>query len=427
MAVNPSTKTWPVVVVGGGIVGICSALALLKCYPKGVLLLDPGNDFLRASFGNAGVVSPASIFPVAGPGLLARWRHFGLNQDAGAQVRHAALPKIVPWLRSFAAHCNQHSRDVAANALQPLTARAWDAHTALAKQLGTEHLLTKRGWIRLYASEASWVAAQSERDTLRSHGVELTDLTGPALHDLEPATRRFLFGSLVNHAGAVVRPQDLIQACHQAFLQSGGMIFKGKARRWLEQGTHVKVVGQDIQFNASQLVIANGAGASEFLAASGYSLPYAAERGYHQHFDLAPQVTLTRPCYDVEGGYVVSPMNLQGSHVRVLSGIELGHHRMRPRFSVLGAAVARAKQRFALQDSSASIAWYGDRPSTPDGLPVLGKLANNSKVICAFGHGHIGLSTGPLTGQIVAAMAREQLPPFGLKSADLEPFMPARF
>jgi D-amino-acid dehydrogenase len=46
--------------------------------------------------------------------------------------------------------------------------------------------------------------------------------------------------------------------------------------------------------------------------------------------------------------------------------------------------------------------WMGHRPSIADGLPVIGPASGCPDVIHAFGHGHIGLAAGPLTGRLVA-------------------------
>ena len=67
-------------------------------------------------------------------------------------------------------------------------------------------------------------------------------------------------------------------------------------------------------------------------------------------------------------------------------------------------------------------AWLGFRPSMPDSMPVIGRLRRHPHVIVAFGHGHLGVTLGPVTGAAVAALATgEQLAP------DLAPFTPARF
>jgi D-amino-acid dehydrogenase len=66
--------------------------------------------------------------------------------------------------------------------------------------------------------------------------------------------------------------------------------------------------------------------------------------------------------------------------------------------------------------------WMGPRPGTPDSLPAIGPLPGFPNILIAAGHGHLGLTGGPNTGRIVAAMASgERL------NLDLAPFAPDRF
>ena len=65
--------------------------------------------------------------------------------------------------------------------------------------------------------------------------------------------------------------------------------------------------------------------------------------------------------------------------------------------------------------------WLGSRPATPDGMPVIGPAPRHKNLIFAFGHGHIGLSTGPITGEIVADLATGRTP-----AVPIAPFAPQR-
>jgi D-amino-acid dehydrogenase len=64
----------------------------------------------------------------------------------------------------------------------------------------------------------------------------------------------------------------------------------------------------------------------------------------------------------------------------------------------------------------------GQRPMMPDSLPVLGPIPGRPQVLCAFGHGHYGLTQGPTTGRIIARLAFGEDP-----GMDLSPFRVTRF
>lgn len=46
--------------------------------------------------------------------------------------------------------------------------------------------------------------------------------------------------------------------------------------------------------------------------------------------------------------------------------------------------------------------WMGRRPSMPDSLPIIGPAPRHENLWLAFGHSHMGLTTGPMTGELIA-------------------------
>ena len=289
---SSAQKVWQTVVIGGGIVGICSALALQQ---RGidVLLFDPLDERARASYGNAGVVSCGSIFPIAGPQILGRSLGYLMGRDPSVRIRKRSLLASLPWARSFLDHCNVTSRNAAANQLVPFTRSAWPAHEALAQLVGTQALLRHTGWIRLYRDDAAWHAAARERGLLKNYGVALTDLTAAQLREIEPAlSHRYAAGSMIDDAGAVRSPDALLRACYQFFSANGGVIQRGSCRELKPTGNTISVLGEGVSsgqsaIKAQTVVIAAGAWSGAVLkplsAQLSIRLPLAAERGYHQH------------------------------------------------------------------------------------------------------------------------------------------------
>ena len=422
---SQSNKVWTVVVIGGGIVGICSALAL-KERGVDVALIDPLDEHRRASFGNAGVVSCGSILPMAGPHVPSRALGYLLGQDPSVRIRKRSLVANLPWARSFLAHCNSASRDQAANHLVPLTRGAWAAHQTLAKKTRTESLLAHRGWIRLYRDSAAWNSALAERNLLRDHGVALTDLNAAQLRETEPAlAHRYVAGSMIDDAGAVSRPDELIRACYRRYADLGGVILRTRCQEITLKESAIALLMQGSEVAAKSVVIAAGAWSGNLLRRlSGplnIRLPLAAERGYHQQLRQRPGALLTRPVYDTAGGFVIAPASSAGD-VRVLSGVELATPDVAPNYQMLSRVVADARLALALEPELTNEPWMGSRPSTPDGLPIIGAIQKDPRIICAFGHGHIGFSTGPLAGQIVAGLVQREP-----ASLDLGAFAPERF
>jgi D-amino-acid dehydrogenase len=68
----------------------------------------------------------------------------------------------------------------------------------------------------------------------------------------------------------------------------------------------------------------------------------------------------------------------------------------------------------------------GHRPSTPDSLPVICQAPRAPKAFLAFGHGHLGLTMGAVTGRLIADLAAGRDPPIDLKALHVDRFRPFR-
>ncbi len=171
--------------------------------------------------------------------------------------------------------------------------------------------------------------------------------------------------------------------------------------------------------SAATVVLAAGAWSARLLAPLGYRIPFAAERGYHAHFKLRPGARLNRPIFDVGGGYAAAPID---SEVRILTGIEIAQPDDPPDKRQLEAVVNAARTILPLGERIAGSDWKGSRPSTADGLPVIGRAALDKRLLLAFGHGHIGFSTGPITGRIIADLIADRVPPIPIDAFSVERF-----
>lgn len=393
-----------VIVIGAGMVGLSVAHALLDQGWQ-VTVVDPDEPQSRASFGNAGVISPGSIFPVAGPGVLPKLPRYALGRDVAVRLRLSALREVGPWLPRFVAAANEPAWRRTAAALAPLVALGWDQHRALAARLGTQALLRRTGYLRLFRHSQAEAATRREREVLALHAVRAELLDQPALADLEPElAHRFASGLFLPDAGSADTPGEVVAACAAALRQRGGFWIRGKAAALVVEPDGVRVACSGQMLHAAFCVLAAGAWSARLLRPLGLRIPMAAERGYHVQMQMAPGAKsppLGRPAHDAGGGYVMAPMS---GGVRVLSGVELGAPDSTPDHRQINEVAADAARSLPLIRMPGVEAWAGSRPSTPDGLPVLGFAPGHSRLFLSFGHGHIGFGTGPATGRIVAQM-----------------------
>lgn len=405
-----------VAVIGAGIVGLASALELVS-RGKRVALVDPGGAHAAASFGNAGVISRGSLFPVAGPALWGSLSRYLRNADPAVRLRYRSLPAVAPWIRHLLRHANETAWRRAAASLNPLATVAYDEHIRVAEAIGARDLIVRRGYLKLYRTEAAFAASALEREILAHHrvGTEIWDEAEVAA--AEPALiRRFARGLLVPDSGSIDSPGALVARYRAAFEARGGQVVAARVDRLDARADEVSIGWPGGALITRQAVLAAGAWSATLARQLGYGFPLAAERGYHRHFRITRN--LTRPVQDTGGGYVLAPM---GATVRLLTGIELAAPDDPATPVQLARVWPEAAATLALGEP-VDQPWHGSRPSTPDGLPVIGRAPRHPNVIFAFGHGHIGVSTGPITGRIVADLVGQRTPP-----VPIEAFAPERF
>lgn len=416
------TKTesrFDVVVVGGGIVGLS---VVLESQSRGlsVAVVDPGIAHARASFGNAGVLSRGSIFPMAAPGIRARLPRYALGRDISVRVRMGSLPFLLPWVRRFLIAAEEGAWRRAAAALNPMVSAAFDHHVALAELVGGRHLIRRNGWLRLYRSGDTFAGSALERAVLQENGVRIDCLGEDEIRQLEPhLARRFTHGIFFPDTGSVESPGELVELYRTAAEGRGAAFVAGTADAIVDVADGMAVISGGRRIEGGHVVLAAGAHSAKLAISLGYRFPLAAERGYHRHFDLAAGVELRRPVYDAAGGYVLSPMN---GKVRLLSGVELARPDDAPNTTQIEAIEPDARKTLGFTAPVEDKPWMGSRPSTPDGLPVIGRAARHPRLIFAFGHGHIGFANGPVTGAAVASLLMGEQ-----SRVPIAAFAPARF
>ena len=341
-----------------------------------------------------------------------------LNRGAHVHLHYQHLPRLTPFLVRFLRNTRRSIYSRHAGAIHALLDRAVETHLVLAKEAGAGHLVRHRGWLKLYRTAGALAASAEDERLLLDHGVAFTRLDPAALTELEPGLKPIFAGARwITGAASVSDPGALGTLYADLFRAMGGTIRTATIRavRRADDGWHmVSDVGT---IRADHVVVALGAWSRPLLAPLGYRLPLIAERGYHRHFE-PPETPLGRPIHDIEAGFVMAPMDM--GH-RLTSGVEWAPLDAPPTPVQLERILPRAREAVAV-GAPLGDSWLGNRPQTPDSLPVIGEVPGHRNLWLATGHGHLGLSLGPVTGRLLArAMQGEST------DVDLSPYSPARF
>ena len=414
-----SGESGQALVIGGGIVGVCCAYALVR---RGfaVTLLEKDEPGRAASFGNSASIGLASVPPLGMPGMLRSAPRMLLDPQHALVVRWRGLHRSLPWLLRFARTLDPTRVEAIAGARAALLSHAAGAYEDLLAEIGRPELIYANGQIAAYGSDASFAAAQPALAMRRRHGVAMHEMAGAALRELEPAlSERAVRGVYFPSVRTVTEPITLTRAILEAFLAAGGTVRRTAVLGFERsaQGTVERVVTDQGALPCGVVVLAAGAWSARLARELGDKVSVMAERGYHVMLpkpDPAPRLSL------LAGDENVSISTLD-SGLRMTTMAEFTDIEAPPDHERALRVFRRAAGLLRGVSMDVQSRWMGSRPSTPDSLPVIGRSPSAGNVIYAFGHGHLGLTFGAVTSALVAQLARGETPNF-----DIAPYRPGR-
>ncbi|MFC7474594.1 NAD(P)/FAD-dependent oxidoreductase [Dankookia sp. GCM10030260] len=414
------------VVIGAGIVGACTALALLRD-GHAVTILEPGapGGEQAASYGNGCWLSPMSVIPPATPGLWRKVPGFLADPLGPLAIRWSYLPRVLPWLARYLASGWTEARVArTAVALRALLRDAPAAHAALAAAAGVAPLIERRGLMYVYPSRAEFEAEAMAWRIRRQVGIDWLELSAKELHQREPTLdRRYGFAALVEEGGHCRDPGAYVAALVALAEAEGAQRVAARATGFrIEAGRLRAVLTEAGEIAADRAVISAGAHSKALAAAAGDRLPLESERGYHAMIE-DPGTGPRTPLMPSDGKMSITwtDRGLRCAGQVEIAGIEAAPNWQRA--AILRDHLLRSFPALPRDLPASRVTfWMGHRPSMPDGLPCIGRSRGSADILHAFGHGHVGLVAAPRTARLVAQLMGERPP-----EIDPRPYSPARF
>lgn len=407
-----------IIVVGAGICGVSTAIWLLRSGHE-VTLIDKDGPAAGASFGNAGLLAKWAVDPVTSPRLWRDAPGYLLNRDSGLFLSGANALRALPWLARFLSHATDRETRRIVGHLAPLLEDTVEQHRALVAGTTLERWIcdSKMGFaysnLRALQKDAYSWARKGEL------GLVPEVLTGGAVQEEEPILSPVI-GCLavLSGQGHILDPGGYITALVDHFVAEGGRFLKAELLDIHRAGGRISHVDTSLGvITCGALVLTTGIWSKGLMAKLGLNIPLQAERGYHVIFEN-PSETPRNPLLMMEGKFGVNPMEIG---LRCAGTLEYAPHEAAPRADPIALLKRQAAKAFPGMTYSGTREWVGSRPSLPDSLPMIGEI-NRSGIYTGFGHQHVGLTTGPKTGRLIAQMISG-----GGVNLNLAPYAPERY
>lgn len=412
--------TCDVLIVGGGIIGVCAAY---YCAAAGasVILAEQDDICAGCSSGNAGLIVPSYSVPLPAPGVPLKALSWLFSPNSSFYVRPRADMGLLRWLRLFVQSSTSQAVRRAIPVIRDLAASSIRLYEEILEAHGISCNYEHKGALELYSTVSGRRDGRSKAELLREFGIASQELTPAAAREMVPAARPGIVGGTYYPGDSHLVPAAFVRGLAKKAESLGARICSGTRLESLRiDGTAPAARTSAGEILASEIVIATGAWSSRLLEQLGLRLPLQPAKGYSVTLPGSPLSKIDIPLLLHEAKVAVTPM---GGFLRFAGALELVGFDLSvsPRRTERLLRSCRAYLS-GIEAPGSVEAWSGLRPCTPDGLPVIGRLEKFKNVLVATGHGMLGVTLGPVTGKIVSEMLSGKTLAF-----DLSPLSPARF
>lgn len=408
------TKQVDTLIIGGGSIGVCVAY-FLSIRGRHVTLIERSQIGGACSYGNAGLVAPSHIVPLAAPGALSQGLKWMFNPESPFYIKPRLNLALLLWLSRFMMACRRAPMLRSMSLLRKLTQASTALFEDFARMDTFPFHFKQKGSLTIYRNEANFERGVKEVELLKTYGVTYKVLEHVDLSHVEPRVHSDVVGGIYFPEDAHMNPSEFVtglasvtDSAAVSFLTSTEVL---RLKTSDDRISAVQTTRGD--FEAEQVVLAAGTWSPSLVAELGLNFPIQPAKGY----------SITVRCGDREGAI---PVALSESKVVVTQMGEILRFAGTLELSGLDSsidqrrvyAIRRAVREYlvGLDDYELLEIWQGLRPLSPDGLPIIGRSKKWKNLTIATGHGMLGLALGPITGKVVAELLCDETPSIDVTS-----------
>ncbi len=407
-------------VLGAGIVGVCTALHL-QSRGRNVVLLDKNGIGNETSFGNAGLIERTDLSPRIFPRELSEILKYASRKNPSVNYNLIDIIRLSPWLLRYWHSSNPKNVEKIIQYMSPLFMNCLSEHEFLIKQANAKELLKYDGWLHLTRNQNGLKNVQNSFERAQQAGLKATLLDSKQISKAEPILQeKFAWGIHWQDSASITNPGQYVKKLYDLFIANGGAMIEGDARN-LQQAPD----GWQMQTNignifAQNAVVALGPWSGDIFKRFGYKIPFTQKRGYHQTYDYIGKSRLKIPIIDADNGFVLAPMH---DGTRLTTGVEFANINKKPTPSQLQKVELIAHSMLKMGNKQLEKPWFGSRPCTADMFPVIGAAPKHKGLWFNFGHAHHGMTLGPISGKLLAQIMVSQVPMVNSKPFSVTRFM----
>jgi D-amino-acid dehydrogenase len=410
-------------IIGGGIVGLCSAWYLHQEGYK-VSVIDKSNLSDGTSHGNAGMVVPSHFIPMASPGVIAQGLKWLLNSKSPFYIKPKFESDLLTWLWKFYRSANRDKVETSMPVLFAFNEWSKQLYKELSQLSNFDFAFEEKGLLMLYNTPKQAEEEEELAEEAHRLGIKADILNKIELKNLEPEMDLDVLGGIYFPGDAHLYPNRFIEKMIRA-LKKGGVDFitdKTIIDFKYKNGQITELVdAQKNNISVENVLLASGSWTGQLLKKIGVKIHLQAGKGYSVTLKepaLRPRI----PTILSEAKVAITPM---GNDLRIGGTLELGGITdtiNQNRLAGILESIPAYYNNLEIPNANKLEVWKGYRPCTPDGMPYIGQTKKLKNLIVATGHGMMGLSLGPATGKLVSQIATGQKTNIDTKLFEIDRF-----
>lgn len=398
----------PTIIIGGGIVGLFSAYFLQKEGIE-VTIIDRTDLKDNCSTGNAGMIVPSHIIPLAAPGMISKGIGWMFSSKSPFYIHPRLDFKLAQWCLLFFKAANETQVKKAIPFLKNLSLLS----KALYQEFKIEHpesaiALVEKGLMMAYQTSALEKEEIEFAHLARKHGLEAEILNPADIQNIETNLE-------VKARGAVLFPGDAhldpgaLYGFLKKYLEERGVKFQYNTQvlGFEKTGSKVEAILTDQgKIGVDKIMLCGGSWSGELAKLLDFSLPMMGGKGYSFTQKNNPEIKQATILTEMK--VAVSPY---GETVRFGGTMEIAGTNQSinlNRVKGIFESINRFYPAFETKFPAENQIWKGLRPCSPDGLPYIGLAPGYSNVLVGSGHSMMGISLAPATGKILAELHQQK-------------------
>ena len=406
-----------IAIIGAGIVGVCIA-HFLKKSGHHVILFDQFEPGTQTSFGNAGIFANHDCVFANSPHLWKQLPSLLFKKDSYLAFDWTYIITHLPWVVRFLRNCTHARVDYIAKSLSDFSFHAESAYQELFAEVDVSDYIVNKDSIYLYETEEDFKKGQYMNNLRKKNNVPFEIINKEDIAKMEPLL------APVYNKGVVFKNESytkssikITQKIFNHFINSGGKFFQKRIDSISNNKKGLCLKCNNEEFLMDKLVISAGVWSNELAKTIQDFFPLDAERGYHVLFETKKNL-ISRSVGWAKSGFYMTPMD---DGIRAAGTVEIAGLKKpmnKKRLEVIEISARKILPQLGRVKGN----WMGFRPTLPDSLPVIGESQKCKNVYYAFGHQHLGLSLGAITGKVIQSLIEDRRP-----NINIDPFNPYRF